>query len=216
MRIVAVHQLAMVRPTPPAASYRLLHGPCERHNPSTSRGPVALLPRPSSLHNFSVAVTSPSARPANELRQQDFQAATFWRFVTPDEMENLGVDESCVRPEPHPPAAGQYGSFLVAAHYTLKGGAVLPGVVQVDLLGSQIECTPAVVFACGKGVDPLGHDTARRLQRLLKTAAVQPVAWRLIVPLGDETSVRSGSISKPGLWQTLGLLAQLARLKRAR
>jgi hypothetical protein len=161
-------------------------------------------------------VSSHSARPANQLQEEDFRSSAVWRFITPDESEELNADESFVVPELSPPGTGQYGSFLVAAQYELKGGTVLPGVVQVDILNTQIEFTPSTVFAAGRSVDPLGHDTAKKLQRLLKATDTQPKRWRLHCALDDEKTVRTGSINKPGLSQVLGLLAQLARLKRSR
>ena len=161
-------------------------------------------------------MNSQSARPANELHEEDFQSIAVWRFITPDESEDLDADESFAVPELSPPSTGQYGSFLIAAQYELDDGTVLPGVVQVDFLNSQIEFTPSTIFAAGKSVDPLGHDTAKRLQRLLKATDTQPKRWRLRCALGNEKAVRAGAISKPGLAQALGLLAQLARLKRLR
>ena len=161
-------------------------------------------------------MNSHRARPANELQEEDFRSSAVWRFITSDESEDLNADESFVVPELRPPGIGQYGSFLVAAQYELEGGTVLPGVVQVDILNTQIEFTPSTVFAAGRIVDPLGHDTAKRLQRLLKATNTQPNRWRLHCALDNEKTVRTDSINKPGLSQALGLLAQLARLKRSR
>ena len=161
-------------------------------------------------------MNSHGARPANELQEEDFRAHAVWRFITPEELEDLDADESYVVPDLSPPRTGQYGSFLVAAQFDLEGGSVLPGVVQVDILSTRIEFTPSTVFAAGRSVDPLGHDTAKRLQRLLKATDTQPNRWRLQSALGNEKTVRTGLISKPGLSQALGLLAQLARLKRSR
>jgi hypothetical protein len=161
-------------------------------------------------------VNTRAARPAHELKEADFLANRVWRFITPGEFEDSNADESYVVAEADAPGTGQCGSFLVAAHYELQSGTVLPGVVQVDVLNTQIEFTPSTVFAAGKNVDPLGRDTETQLQRLLKTTGVQPIRWRLGVLLRGETATHTESIGKPGLSQAIGLLAQLARLKRSR
>lgn len=139
-----------------------------------------------------------------------------WRFVTPDESEEFNVDESHVVAQAAAPGTGQFGSYLVAAHYQLQSGTVLLGVVQVDILDKRLEFTPSTIFVAGKSVDPLGRDTETRLRRLLKTTGVQPVRWRLGTALSTESNPRSGSIAKPGILQALGLLAQLLRLKHSR
>lgn len=155
-------------------------------------------------------------RPAPEVLEADLLATRVWRFIMPGETENPDADESYAVPEVDAPGAGQYGSFLVASHYELQSGTVLPGIVQVDILNTQIEFIPSTLFASGRRVDPLGRDTERRLQRLLKTTGVQPVRWRLDVVLRGETTFRSAPIARPGFLQAAGLLAQLVRLKRSR
>lgn len=125
----------------------------------------------------------------------------------------FNVDESHVVAEAGPPRTGHCGSYLIAARFKLTNGTVLPGMVQVDVLTSGVECTPASVFAGGKKVDPLGRETATTLQRLLKTTHTQPMGWHLDVTLVGEREARSGPIGKPGLGQALWLVAQLARLK---
>lgn len=159
---------------------------------------------------------TPSVRPANELPEADFQGSGVWRFVGPDEMEQFEVDESYVVLQASPPGAGEHGSYLIAARYELRNGDVLPGFVEVGVLGTRCEVTPSVIFAAGKSVEALGRDTETRLQRLLKIGNAQPVRWQLAQPLRGEAQARSGSIGRPGLSQALGLLAQLARLKRSR
>ena len=155
-------------------------------------------------------------RPAHELQEADFRTSSVWRFVTPDESEALNVDESYVVAQTTAPGTGQFGSYLVAAHYQLQAGTVLPGVVQLDILDKQLEFTPSTIFVAGKSVDPLGTDTETRLRRLLKATGVQPVQWSLGTALSTESKPRSGSIAKPGVGQALGLLAQLLRLKHSR
>ena len=98
-------------------------------------------------------------RPAHELQEADFRTSSVWRFVTPDESEALNVDESYVVAQTTAPGTGQIGSYLVAAHYQLQAGTVLPGVVQLDILDKQLEFTPSTIFVAGKSVDPLGADT---------------------------------------------------------
>jgi hypothetical protein len=139
-----------------------------------------------------------------------------WRFVTPDESDEFNVDESYVLAQTTAPGAGEFGSYLVAAHVELQAGAVLPGVVQVDILDAQFVFTPVTVFAAGKSVDPLGQDAQTRLQRILKTPGAQPFRWRLDVTLIGESKPRSAPIANPGLGQALDLLAQLLRLKHSR
>lgn len=155
-------------------------------------------------------------RPANELQEADFRGSGVWRFVTPDEMEHFGVDESYVVQESGSPGAGQYGSYILAARYELRSGQVLPGVVDVAILNAHLEFTPSIIFAAGKSVDPLGRETEGRLQRLLKISNAQPVRWQLERPLAGEADLRAGSIGRPGISQALRLLRQLVRLKLLR
>lgn len=84
------------------------------------------------------------------------------------------------------------------------------------MLGEQVECTPAAVFARGKSVEALGKDSANRLERILKTSGTQPIGWVLDVCICGESERRSQSIEKPGGLQIWVLLAQLMRLRRSR
>jgi hypothetical protein len=158
----------------------------------------------------------PPARTACDLKESDLLTHRVWRFVVPEEHDDPEVDESCVVPKSAAPGAGYSGSYLVAAHYELENGTRLSGMVQVDVIDTQIEFTPATIFASGKTVDPLGRDTAPRLRRILKAENVQPVRWHLDVLLQGESTHRTEKISKPGLLQEIGLLTQLARLKLMR
>jgi hypothetical protein len=153
---------------------------------------------------------------APSLTPSDLAAHPVWRFLTPDEAAAAGADESCVCAEAAPPAVGAHGSYLVAATYRLRDGTTTAGLVQVDVLGARVEFDPCVIFAAGKSVEPLGHDAARRLARLLKITDAQPVGWTLAVTLGGERALRSQAIGRPGAAQVLGLLFKLARLKRMR
>jgi hypothetical protein len=154
-----------------------------------------------------------AVRPAGDLEELDLSASQVWRFVTSDECGDLGVDESYVVAQAEAPGVGLYGSYMIAAQYSLMNGSTLPGIVQVDCLGRQIEFTPSTLFASGKSVDALGSGTEARLQRLLKTTGAQPIGWRLNVCLSGEAKPRSAAIAKPGLGQVLGLLFKLVRLR---
>lgn len=156
------------------------------------------------------------AKSASSLTHADLTAAPVWRFLTPEDEAPEGADESWVRPQAAPPRRGQPASYLVAATFRLRGGTTVPGLVQVDVLGAQVEFDPCVIFAGGKSVEPLGHDTSQRLARLLKVTDAQPVHWALDILLDGETAVREAPIGKPGAMQVLGLLFKLARLKRLR
>lgn len=156
------------------------------------------------------------AKPASSLTPDDLAAHPVWRFLTPGDAAPDGADESWVRAQDAPPRVGEHASYLVAATYRLQSGATLPGAVQVDVLGAQVELDPCVIFAGGKSVDALGHDTAPRLARLLKASDTQPVHWALGARLGDETVMREQAMARPGAAQVLGLLFKLARLKRSR
>ncbi len=161
-------------------------------------------------------MTSTYVLPANELQEAHFQGSGVWRFVTPDEMKDFGVDESYVVLESCSPGVRQYGSYLLAARYELRSGDVLPGVVDVGILNTHLEFTPSTIFAAGKSVDALGHETETRLQRLLKVGNAQPIRWQLQHPLANEADRRSGPVGKPGFAQALSLLGQLVRLKLSR
>lgn len=159
---------------------------------------------------------TPTVKDAASLTPADLAAHPVWRFLTPEEAAKDGADESWVSAQVASPALGEHGSYLVAASYRLRDGTTVPGLVQVDVLGSQVEFDPCVILAGGKSVEPLGHDAAQRLARLLKVSDAQPVHWALDTLLGGETAVREAPIGKPGVMQVLGLLFKLARLKRLR
>lgn len=156
------------------------------------------------------------AKPASSLTPADLTAQPVWRFLTPADAAPEGADESWVRPQAAPPRRGENASYLVAATFRLQGGTTVPGLVQVDVLGNEVEFDPCVILAGGKSVEPLGHDAAQRLARLLKVNDTQPVHWALDTLLGGETAVRQAPIGKPGAVPVLGLLFKLARLKRLR
>lgn len=138
-----------------------------------------------------------------------------WRFVVEGESADPDADESQIRADAAP-RLGDFGSYLVAATYTLHNGTKLPGVVQLDLLGTQVECLPALIFARGKSIDPLAGDAASRLERVLKQADVQPIAWQLDVLLQGERTLRGATIKRLRVFQLVQLLAQLWRLRRVR
>jgi hypothetical protein len=154
--------------------------------------------------------------PAHQLSANHLQQARVWRFLVEGESTDPWADESQVRAQELPPQLGEYASYLLAATFTLKGGATLPGIVQVDILGTQVECTPVAVFANGKSVDPLGRETATRLGRILKIDDAQPVFWQLEVVLQGERTRHQARVERPGALQALGLFAQIVRLHRSR
>lgn len=159
---------------------------------------------------------SPFEVAAPHLAPKHLQIARVWRFLAPGESDDPDADESQLRAQQHPPSLGEHASYLVGAVFTLKSGIRLPGLVQVGVLGQQVECTPDSVFAGDKVVSALGNDTAARIERILNVANAQPVAWELDVVITGEASPRSDRIARPGAWQALGLLAQLVRLRRTR
>lgn len=154
--------------------------------------------------------------PAHSLGEHHLLEAKVWRFLGIGESTDPDADESQVLAQEAGPSQGEYASYLVAARFKLKNGTSLPGLVQVDLLGKQVECTPVSVFAKGKAIDPLGKDTASRLERILGAKDAQPIAWQLEVHIGGEVEPRAATIARPGVLQALSLLAQLGRLHRSR
>ena len=155
-------------------------------------------------------------KPAHQLSESDFRHAPVWRFMESEEASSTNADESFVCAHEAGPMLGEYASYLVSATYTLKNGSLLPGFVELAVLGKMVECTPGAVFAKGKTVESLGKDTALRLQRILKLEGAQPVAWQLDVCVGGEREPRRSTIARPGLLQVLMLLFKLGRLHRAR
>ncbi len=160
-------------------------------------------------------MNAPQEMPANLLSEQHLEHAQVWRFLAIGESADPDADESQVRAD-QAPGIESTGSFLVASTFTLKAGARLQGLVQVDVLSGRIEFTPCTVFAKGRPVTALGRDTASRIARILRIEGAQPVSWQLDVLLAGEQTYRHGVIARPGLLQALGLLAQLGRLRRAR
>ena len=154
--------------------------------------------------------------PAYQLTEADFRQTPVWRFMNEGEAVSADADESFVSAHEAGPMLGEYASYLVSATYTLKNGSLLPGFVELAVLGKMVECTPGAVFAKGKTVESLGKDTALRLQRILKLEDAQPVAWQLDVCVGGEREPRRSTIARPGLLQALMLLFKLGRLYRAR
>lgn len=154
--------------------------------------------------------------PAYQLTESDFQQTAVWRFLNSGEAVSSQADESYVGAYEAGPSLGEYASYLVRATYTLRNGAVLPGFVELAVLGKMVECTPGAVFARGKTVEALGKDSALRLQRILKVDDAQPTAWELDVCICGEREHRKSSIAKPGLLQAFALMGKLVRLHRSR
>lgn len=155
-------------------------------------------------------------KPAHQLSESDFRQAPVWRFMELEEASSTNDDESYVCVHEAGPLLGEHASYLISATFTLKSGYLLPGFVEVAVLGNRVECTPGAVFAGGKVVEALGKDSALRIQRILKLDDAQPVAWELDVAICGEQARRQRSIEKPGILQALALLAKLVRLHRSR
>ena len=153
-------------------------------------------------------------RPAGRLDAAAVALAPVWRFLLDDEATDPEADESWVRACEHPPALGEYASYMVRATYELDDGLRLPGLVQVDLLGSEITCTPCTLFAGGAALDPMAADTPRRLSRRLGTAEVRPLRWRLDVTIDGQSEPHGENLPRSGLMHALGLGLQLMRLRR--
>lgn len=154
--------------------------------------------------------------PAHQLTEGDLMQSPVWRFMASGEALDPDADESYVCTHEAGPLLGEYASYLISATFKLKSGYLLPGFVEVAVLGNRVECTPGAVFAGGKAVEALGKDSALRIQRILKLDDTQPVAWELDVAICGEQARRQRSIEKPGILQALALLAKLVRLHRSR
>jgi hypothetical protein len=161
-------------------------------------------------------MTTASDRPAPALDADTLASFPVWRFLTEGESADPDADESFVRAQSTPPAIGEHASYLVAATYKLANGRRLPGLVQADVLGSQLELDPCAIYASGKQVDPLSKDAEMRLTRILHEENTRPVEWELAVSLIGESKPRRGAISSSSFMRTFGLLARLVRLKGAR
>lgn len=146
--------------------------------------------------------------PAPALRQADFAHQPVWRFLLEAEGEP-GVDESHLVPDPGGLHLGAQASYLVAARFVLADGRPLAGAVQVDVLDRRVYCTPALLFAGGKALDPLAHDVATRLERITRQAASPPRRWALAVCFSGEARPRRGRIARWAWLRALGLLARL-------
>lgn len=155
-------------------------------------------------------------KPADQLSESDFREAPVWRFMDSEQTSSTNADESYVCVHEAGPLFGEYASYLVSATFRLKSGHVLPGFVEVAVLGNKLECTAGAVFAGGKAVEALGKDSALRLQRILKISDAQPVMWQLDVCICGEMKPRKQSIARPGILQAVVLLVQLLRLRYSR
>ena len=149
------------------------------------------------------AVSAPLLTPAH------LQRHPVWQFNTDHED---AADESQLTPVPSLPP-DIWGSFIVSATFTLENGSELPGAVQVDNLGKKRVCTPAFIWAGGKSVEALGHDTELRLGRLTKASGTRPLAWQLAVTVGNEPSRRRGRIARFRWMQAFGLVLRLVALR---
>ncbi|MEY4561666.1 MAG: hypothetical protein RLZZ618_943 [Pseudomonadota bacterium] len=146
---------------------------------------------------------------APQLTEAHLQRHPVWQFNADHED---AADESQLTPVPGLPP-DTWGSFIVSATFTLENGRELPGAVQVDSLGTKLVCTPAFIWAGGKGVEALGHDTALRLARLTKASGTRPLAWQLAVAVGGELTPRRGRIARFQWLQAFGLVLRLISLR---
>lgn len=153
--------------------------------------------------------------PVDALTEEQLQAHPVWRFRLDAEGEE-GVDETHVTPAVADLRPGEYGSFIVSASYKLDNGQELPGAVQVDVLGSKVHCTPVLLCARGKQLDPLEPDIAARLGRITHASDCRPASWRLAVPIAGESAPRRGRIPKSRWFQAIVLLFRLIVLRSAR
>lgn len=152
-----------------------------------------------------------SPLPFPELTAERLQAQPVWRFLGDDDFP--GTDESCLQATARLPAKGDYGSFVVAADYQLSDGRQLPGAVQWDQLGERVTCTPVLLFAGQKALNPYDNDLPRRLARLLRSPDLHPIRWTLRVAPPGERHLRSGRIPRSRLWRALSLLLELLILR---
>ncbi len=153
--------------------------------------------------------------PVDSLTEEQLQAHPVWRFRLDAEGEE-GVDETHVTPAAADLRVGEYGSFIVSAAYKLDNGQELPGAVQVDILGAKVHCTPVLLCARGKQLDPLAADIAARLGRITHASDCRPASWRLAVPIAGESTPRKGRIPKSRWFQAIALLFRLIVLRSAR
>ena len=161
-------------------------------------------------------MTLPKDRPAPGLDASALAAAPVWRFLAAGESSDPAADESYVRAQESPPALGEQASYLIAATYTLVNGRQLPGLVQVDVLGRNVEFEPCAIYASGKEVDPSSREAEKRLGRILHEENARPTRWELAVTLAGEDQPRRGAISSSAAVRALGLLVRLARLRGLR
>ena len=153
--------------------------------------------------------------PVYQLTEADFQRHPVWQFQTAAEGEQ-GVDESHAFPATGALQRGSFGSFMVAATYTLTHGPEMQGAVQADILGAKVLVTPTSMFVHGKTVDPLARDVTTRLARITKTPKNRPERWRLDVLFNGESKTRSGRIARSAFAQALGLVLRLILLRLSR
>ncbi len=153
--------------------------------------------------------------PANMLTASHLQTHPVWQFCG-DAESDADYDESYIEPCENTLALGAFGSYLVAANYQLANGDVLPGAVQLDLLGAKVYFTPSTIYAKEKSIDPLAHDASVRLTRITKTSNTQPVQWTLAVSFNGEQNLRSGKIARTRWITALSLLIHLIGLRFSR
>lgn len=153
--------------------------------------------------------------PVHLLTEDHLRTHPVWRFRLEAEGEE-GIDETHVAPDSAQLQAGANGSFIVSASYVLDNGQDLPGAVQVDVLGTKMHFTPAMLCVRGRQLDPLAPDVAARLGRILHASDCRPASWRLNVPIGGESAPRRGRIPRSRWLQALGLLLRLLSLRFAR
>ncbi|MBC3832525.1 hypothetical protein H8K33_13540 [Undibacterium amnicola] len=153
--------------------------------------------------------------PANMLTASHLKTHPVWQFCG-DAESDADYDESYVKPCEEALALGAFGSYLVAANYQLANGDVLPGAVQLDLLGAKVHFTPSTIYVKEKSIDPLAHDASVRLTRITKTSNTQPVQWTLAVHFDGEQNLRSGKIAKTRWVTALSLLVRLVVLRFSR
>ncbi len=153
--------------------------------------------------------------PVDALTEEQLRVHPVWRFRLDAEGEE-GIDETHVTPAAADLRLGTHGSFIVSASYTLDNGQDLPGAVQVDVLGPKVYCTPVLLCARGKQLDPLEPDIAARLGRITHASNCRPASWRLAVPIAGESAPRRARIPKSRWFQAVVLLFRLISLRSAR
>lgn len=151
-----------------------------------------------------------------QLKRDHFEQSPVWAFCLESEGA-IGIDESTVRPaDLSELGAGSYGSYLVSASYSLKGKQVLPGAVQLDVLGRKVAQAPAFLFLLDRHLDAVSMETDRLLSRHTKFPGNTPKSWQLKVMLPNESRPRSGLIRKSFGFHLASLVISLGRsvLKR--